>query len=612
MTGSFALKPIPSESGIDDKFSPPSVAEDFFLLLYPNRIQAILCPVGCRNWTTISKHFLLPDETILDAIDGKKAEIYGLKFGDETRFAVLDIDKNSQYRNALELENLQVKFAAVGLIAKPYRSSESGGWHLYIFFEEWANRDQVQHCLSDWLRAHGYEIRNGILEVNPSGMGLRLPLQPGFAWLDSRGNLIQRREELTRDEALASFLRDLEENKRNWSEAKNRIESELEAIDRSRDRDALAHQKAIDIDGFEKLFSYRLIAETYEEGRRIWQEGLTKTGQRHDAIKAIEHYLWHGDEVAGVPALPATENDEARYNLILRWLEERHNGFCNHINRGKWHKVKADIKRACLWRRRSETYKVRTPYLMSERAIEVLIARSKKSRRMWTMEDLQKGNDGRLAEARRKIKEATEQLIAQGRRVTLRQLMRMTGCHKETLNKHADIWKMSSVSITRVAGDKSPFLDLDQGMGGRAPGPCSEKEKEKEFLDPSDVGDSGDLDVIEDSGSVELAPIVITPPLLLPGSKPTSEPPASSPSPSGCFASLDAGAQVRRYSGRGSGAAGGSEQEPKQPSSLQDKCKQTGGMDGTLFVILQTYRAEKKQTNPPVWRGRAPPVTQRS
>ena len=560
-------------------------------------MQAILCPVGCRNWTTISKHFPLPDETILAAIDGKKSEIYGLKFGDETRFAVLDIDKNSQYRNALELGNLQTKLAAVGLIAKPYRSSESGGWHLYIFFEEWANRDQVQRCLSDWLRAHGYEIRNGVLEVNPSGMGLRLPLQPGFAWLDNEGNLIRTREELTRNEAIASFVLDLEKNKRNWSEAKNRIESELEAIDRARDRDALAHQKAIDTDGFEKLFSYRLIAETYEEGRRIWQEGLTKTGQRHDAIKAIEHYLWHGDEVAGVPALPATENDEARYNLILRWIEERHNGFCNHINRGKWHKVKADIKRACFWRRRSEAFKVRTPYPLTERAIEVLIARSKRTRRMWTMEDLQKGNEGRLAEARRKIAEATGQLIAQGRQVTLRQLMRMTGCHYDTLNKHADIWKVSVVSISSVSGDQSPFLDLDLGVGGPAPG--SEKEK-KEILDPSGFEDSGDLDDSEVLESVELAPIVITPPLLLPGSKPTSESPASSPSPSGCFASLDAGAQVRRYSGRGSGAAGGLEPKPSSQATGADTC--------AVFVILQTYRAEKKQTTAPVWRGRGPPL----
>jgi hypothetical protein len=60
----------------------------------------------------------------------------------------------------------------------------------------------------------------------------------------------------------------------------------------------------------------------------------------------------------------------------------------------------------------------------------------------------------------------------------------------------------------------------------------------------------------------ELSPIYITPPLLLPGEKPTSEPLASSPSPTGCFASLDAGAQIRWYSVRGSGAAGGLKPEP--------------------------------------------------
>ena len=217
---------------------------------------------------------------------------------------------------------------------------------------------------------------------------------------------------------------------------------------------------------------------------------------------------------------------------------------------------------------------------------------------MWTMEDLQKGNEGRLAEARRKIAEATGQLTAQGRRVTLRQLMRMTGCHYDTLNKHADIWKVSVVSISSVSGDQSPFLDLDLGVGGSAP--AGLEEEKKEFLDPPGFGDSGDFDASEVLESVELAPIVITPPLLLPGSKPTSEPPASSPSPSGCFASLDAGAQVRRYSGRGSGAAGGLEREPSS--------RATGADAPAMFVILQTYRAEKKQTTAPVWRGRGPPL----
>jgi hypothetical protein len=501
----------------------------------------------------------MPDETILSAIAGHEPSIYGLRWGGQTRFAVLDVDKNSKYRSDLELAKLQERLAAVGLTATVYRSSDSGGWHLYIFFDEWADSGDTNQLLSTWLKAQGYEIRGGTLEVFPSGMGLRLPLQSGFAWLDDRGGLIRTREELTRDEALASFLCDLEENKRNWSEAKSRIRTELECIDRAKQRDAQAHEKAIDTEGFEGLWNYRLIPEKYQKGREYWQSGLTEAGQRHDAILAVEHYLWHGDEAAGVPALPAEHNDEPRYRLILAWLEAKHNGFCNHINRGNWRKVEQQIKRACKWRRPFGGVQVRTPYLITERSMERLIGRSKATGRTWTPEDFKKGNEGRELYARKKIREALQLLTDQGRRVTGRQLMRLTGCGYHTVRRHSDIWKISPVvALPRAAGDKNPFLDLDLiGAGGSAPGP----EKEKEILDRPGVGDSGVLDAYKRSGLVELAPIDITPPLLLPGEKPTSEPPASSPSPSGCFARLDAGALVRRYFGRGSGAAGGLEQE---------------------------------------------------
>ncbi|MGH2506322.1 MAG: hypothetical protein ACRDHZ_02750 [Ktedonobacteraceae bacterium] len=269
----------------------------------------------------------MPDETILAAVAGAEPSIYGLKWGEKTRFAVLDIDKGSKYRSDIELAELKKTLAAVGLTGKIYRSSESGGWHLYIFFADWARSAEVNETLGRWLRASGYAIRGGVLEVFPSGMGLRLPLQAGFAWLDDKGGLIRRREELSRDEALASFLTDLEENKRNWSEAKDRITRQLEVLDRHLGAGAQAHVKAIDTEGFEKLFNYRLIPEKYEEGRLYWQSGLTGKGQRHDAVLAVEHYLWHGDSDAGVPAMPAAAYDEARYRLILAWLEGKHNGY---------------------------------------------------------------------------------------------------------------------------------------------------------------------------------------------------------------------------------------------------------------------------------------------
>jgi hypothetical protein len=446
----------------------------------------------------------MSDEAILSAVAGTEPSIYGLRWGERTRFAVLDIDKNSKYRSDLELAKLQERLAAVGLSATMYRSSDSGGWHLYIFLDDWADSGEVNEDLSGWLRALGYEIRGGVLEVFPSGMGLRLPLQSGFAWLDAKGSLIRTREEITTDEALASFLIDLEENKRIWSKAKDRIKRQLNAIDREKEGDAQEHKKAIDLEGFEKLFNYRLIADKYQKGREYWQSGLTQAGQRHDAILCVEHYLWHGDVVSGVPALPAEHNDEPRYRLIRAWLEAKHNGFCNHINRGNWRKVEAQIRRACKWRRPFGAVQVRTPYPLTENAIERLIGLSKRTGRTWSMEDFKKGNDGREWRARKRIRAALQLLTDQGRKPTVRGLERVSGCHRETIRRHSDIWQISPVvALSNGPGAKNPFLDLDLiGGGGTVPGGPG-PGAEKSFLNPTLDGDSGDLVVVRQISAPE-------------------------------------------------------------------------------------------------------------
>lgn len=548
MTGVSALAAIPSGEAPQDKFCS----------LYPNRVQAILRPRGCKSWTTISKHWALPDETILAAVEGKEPSVYGLRWADQTRFAVLDIDAGGQYHNAQEREKLLQNLAGASLTATLYQSSESGGWHLYLFLDQWEESTDVQETLRAWLLANGYEIRGGQLEIFPSGNGLRLPLQTGFAWLDDSGNVLDRRESLTTDEAISQFLQDLEARANNWTESKNQIQSRLKQLDRQRHGDAQAHQDRVTVDGFERLFNYRVIPEKYQKGREYWRSGLTDRGQRHDAILAVEHYLWHGDTSAGVPALPGDWNDEPRYRLISAWLEKKHNGFCNHINKGKWRKVDEQIRRAVKWRRPVGAVQVQTPYALTERSIERLIALSKSTGRTWSMDDLKKGNEGREEEARKKIREAVQLLTAQGRRVTVRQLMRLSGCCNKTIKRHADIWSISrAVSLPSVGGDKNPVLGL---LPPCAPAPVangsgSESEK-KVLLVPAD---SGDLDLVQESCSEELAPIVLTPPFLLPGSKPAIEPPASRPSPAGSFGSLDAGALVLWHSGRTADGVGGLE-----------------------------------------------------
>ncbi|MFX7969153.1 hypothetical protein ABTK45_19870, partial [Acinetobacter baumannii] len=83
----------------------------------------------------------------------------GCYWAEQTHHAVLDIDAGSKYHSVQELAKLREKLAAVGLTATPYRSSESGGWHLYIFLDDWANSDEVENSLKAWLKFHGYEIK---------------------------------------------------------------------------------------------------------------------------------------------------------------------------------------------------------------------------------------------------------------------------------------------------------------------------------------------------------------------------------------------------------------------------------------------------------------------
>jgi hypothetical protein len=440
--------------------------------------------------------------------------MWGARWGKQTRFAVLDIDPGSKYQNVQALTKLVGELATVRLTATLYQSSSRGGWHAYLFFEEWQDSKQVEETLKTWLRANGYEIRNGTLELYPSGRGLRLPLQAGFAWLNKRCQIQKRREGLTTHEAISQFLNDLETRGSNWAEAKSLMDTQLDTLERLNFANAQAHEKRVSGDGFEGLFEYRLIAEKYDEGREFWLNGLTQKGQRHDAILAIEHYFWHGDQSAGVPALPGTANDEARYRLILGWLQKKHHGFCNHINRGDWHKVETQIRRAVKWRRDYSVVE-RTPYQLTDCSIDRLIELSRSTGRTWTMDDFKKGNDGRELQARQKISEAVQLLLQENRKVTIRQIIRWTGCSYHTIKRHLDIWCEYAPSvISSVAGDKNSFLALD--LKGA----------------PGSRGCTNDLEPIESDLSVDCF---------------ITDRPLFRPSPSGSFGSLNKGFLVECF-----------------------------------------------------------------
>jgi len=456
-------------------------ARQEFLALFPRRDAFIWKLAGYDRWQK-AKGPLLDGQIIGVISDEGRGLFRGCYWAHKTRHAVLDIDAQSKYHNRAGLEKLRAHLSEVGLYVISYRSSDSGGWHLYLPFDDWADSNEVSQTMKRWLKGLGYEIGGGILEVFPSGNALRLPLQQGFGWLGPDGSLQLKRGEIQEDRAIALFLNDLNTNSCNWVSAKTLIESHLNAAAAAAgEQHADEEQSAVD-DGFDDFFRYRLIRENYEKGRAYWRDGLKDKDTRHDAIICVEHYLWHGDQAEGIPAHPGRFNDNARFRLIRAWLEEKHNGFSGHVRAGNWQTIDADIERAVCWRADGTT-QAHEPYALTERAQDVLIARTRQTGRVWTMDDLKKGNDKREKQARLKIRRAVAAMCAGGEQLTRNAIAQRSGCSPNTVSKHQDLW---NILISR-SGDKSRGVwgDLRVLPGGF--------DSEKRDLDrPSSTDDSGD------------------------------------------------------------------------------------------------------------------------
>jgi hypothetical protein len=431
----------------------PNAVAEYFCSLYRRRDSHICKFPGRERWQTWRG--ALEDHQILAVIsDGGRGGIFrGCHWAEETRFAVLDIDAPSQYHNAEKLARLLAAVESVGLKTIPYQSSDSGGWHLYIPLAGWHNSSEVEHTLKRWLKTLSYEIKGGQLEIFPSGNALRLPLQPGFAWLDREGAVIQGREDLTLEQALTNFLLDLEQNASDWLIAKNRMESQIHIADRAAGREDQAHQKAISNEGFDELFNYTEISEQCEKARKYLASGLTKEGTRHEALFSIQHLLWHGDRWLGIPRLPGRKNAAKRFNFLRQWIEQNHNGKCSHINRGDWRTIEAHIFRLVNWQRsdlpRLSNYE---PYRATEKAEERLFELFMATGRIFSMDDLKKANDDREEESRKKITEAVEKLTASGQKVSGRKLSQVTGCSRNTIRKHSDIWLQTGSGVVIRGG----------------------------------------------------------------------------------------------------------------------------------------------------------------
>lgn len=147
-----------------------------------------LAAVGEKTQWKTANYFLNPRTLWERYLDPDT--VIGLRFGSSTRYCLLDVDRGSCYHPASNYAAFKSVLAAleeIGLCRKRILlSSDSGGLHIYFFFDEPLPTFGLACALWFALDDAGLRVRNGQLETFPNMKaygslynGCRLPLQAG-------------------------------------------------------------------------------------------------------------------------------------------------------------------------------------------------------------------------------------------------------------------------------------------------------------------------------------------------------------------------------------------------------------------------------------------------
>ena len=368
-----------------------------------------------------------------------------------------------------------------------YRSSYSNGWHLYIFFGEPVSSRDLFNQLRAFLKLHDFRVAKGTLEVFPhpgegsNGQGLRLPLQPGFAWLDQNTlDVEHERSELSATKALEFFV-DVVESWANTRHDFHQMKACVEHLAQSKQAvvatvrtthptnnvvpirrvtvDQDDHGLAGNVRSVFQVLPPGIKSEIWLKGRDYYAAGLTGPSQRAEAIYCLSHYLFYGDPQLMLPALGYGYEQERKW-AIEQILADKHHGHSEDINRSRPDAI-SQVFRAANWvppHRRAQQSKPYSP--------QVPIA--------WV-----RHNANLKIDSRAKIKGAVDEFVASGKPFSVRDLRDAAGCCEKTLYKHQDLWRAAKEELSsgRFA---SVGHQYNAGVGGGSqenplPAPALEK-----------------------------------------------------------------------------------------------------------------------------------------
>lgn len=435
------------------KLFPKSAAaaiSDFLSLFH--RYGYIYKQFGESGWLSANDAWQLTDSEILKAISCVHPKCFlGTRASKASRYAVLDIDAGSKYHSLQGLNSITALLTKAGIDqTNLYRSSESNGWHLYIFFDSPISSRDLREQLVQLFQLHDFEVAKGTLEIFPHlgsgsiGQGLRLPLQPGWAWLNHDTLTVRDdRFDMSPMEALLTFLRDIYSSSNSYHQfhqlkafvasiAATREKIVARAANNSQSaevielRNYVTQKSATDSSVttvktvFQKL-PPGILADTWVKGRHYYNFGLTGVSQRADAIFCLNHYLFYGDPEQLLSPLGYGYETERKW-VVEEILKLKHHGFSKDIDAGRPEALK-HVERAANWvppARRGQEIK--------RYAADVPIN--------WV-----KANINRSAAARKKIADAVAEFNIAGQGFSMRELRLKTGCSSDTLAKHDDLWR---------------------------------------------------------------------------------------------------------------------------------------------------------------------------
>lgn len=158
------------KTAFDRQFRYVHEGNSDFLALFPHRFDYIYArppqPAQTPDWQTETRH------PLSDRLLEQAAYLYGVRFGAQTSYCLLDIDAGSPYhpnQDSLAIARIVAALEPIGLVSYvPCTSSYSGGLHLYLPFQQPQSSWELASAVGTLLENGGFLLKPGQLELFPN------------------------------------------------------------------------------------------------------------------------------------------------------------------------------------------------------------------------------------------------------------------------------------------------------------------------------------------------------------------------------------------------------------------------------------------------------------